>query len=370
MGTYASATTKYASTATQGKTYEMAQAAKATAGVKGDVQTQIAAAGADPTKYRVLASGAILDNTSGGYITLDQIKATLGGGQTSSVEPMTIPTAVIPKDPTIYPTAPGGAMEGKVIAAAGNAQNQVVLDAYAASGGTTTSTYRDEYTNEANPGETALQEAARLQAAGSISIFNKVAAAAENAIMTVTNITGANTETAKQALIKYSPISSGAGEIGAIINAQVVQEPLITLAPLVGTSMMPDIFGLTSSSPWNPLPDLLKPVDGVAAGSLPAIVQNIPQYLSDQAKIANMHVSNVDNGWFDNLKLPDLSGIDLTPGFNLGISEALNNAGQTLNEIAQIPQQIQQGTQTANKTLSLWALLLGAGLIFLTLKKK
>jgi hypothetical protein len=82
-----------------------------------------------------------------------------------------------------FATAPGNAMAGKTISAPGNAMNARVVAANKASGGTTTSTYRDKYTAaEGGPGASALGAAAMTQAAGFAKIFDKVAnvAAATN----------------------------------------------------------------------------------------------------------------------------------------------------------------------------------------------
>jgi hypothetical protein len=84
----------------------------------------------------------------------------------------TTTVATIVKDPKLFPTAPGGAMAGKTIGAAGNAMNQRVLDAYRASGGTTTSTYRDKYDDA---GLSALQSAQQAQERGAAAIFQRVA---------------------------------------------------------------------------------------------------------------------------------------------------------------------------------------------------
>jgi hypothetical protein len=69
-------------------------------------------------------------------------------------------------------------MQGKTVSAPGNAMNQITLDAWRASGGTTTSTYRDKYTNLSNPGESAAQEARRVQEYGAAKIYERVGAAA------------------------------------------------------------------------------------------------------------------------------------------------------------------------------------------------
>jgi len=81
-----------------------------------------------------------------------------------------------------FATAPGNAMAGKTLSAPGNAANKVVIAANKASGGTTTSTYRDKYTAaEGGPGASASEAAAMTQAAGFAKIFDKVHATASAA---------------------------------------------------------------------------------------------------------------------------------------------------------------------------------------------
>jgi len=98
-----------------------------------------------------------------------------------AIKPLPQPTKVVAqtqKNPTLFPTAAGGALAGKVASAPGNAMNKVVLDAWRASGGTTTNKYVDKYSNPTNPGESALQEAKRLQEQGAAKIFDRVQQAA------------------------------------------------------------------------------------------------------------------------------------------------------------------------------------------------
>ena len=90
----------------------------------------------------------------------------------NKAKPKTTPST--PK--SSFATAPGKPMAGKVLSAPGNAANKVILAANKASGGTTTSTYRDKYTDkEGGPGASALTAAAMTQAAGFAKIFDKVA---------------------------------------------------------------------------------------------------------------------------------------------------------------------------------------------------
>jgi hypothetical protein len=98
----------------------------------------------------------------------------------NKAKPKTTPST--PK--SSFATAPGGPKAGQKISAPGNVANAKVIAANKASGGTTTSTYRDKYTDkEGGPGASALQAAAVSQAQGFAKIFDKVnkQAAVENA---------------------------------------------------------------------------------------------------------------------------------------------------------------------------------------------
>ena len=89
----------------------------------------------------------------------------------SSVRPSSSPAAQV-VGPKVVPLANNYPAGGTPIG--NSAANKPVLDAWRASGGTTTSTYVDKYTNPTNPGETALQEAQRLQQQGAAAIFQRV----------------------------------------------------------------------------------------------------------------------------------------------------------------------------------------------------
>ena len=233
------------------------------------------------------------------------------------------------KNPALFPTAVGGAMQGKVISAPGNASNQIVLAAWRASGGTTTNTYVDKFTNMDARGETALQEAARLQAAGTIKIFDKTAAAAGKPTMQVTNITGSNTTTAKKLIPappKPAPVINPVVSSGKIQTAgNIVQTPLSSVSSILATnlsnkstalsdkSFLSGITNFFSSDPFKVVnPAILQtPEQRAQLSTLPAIVANPQKYIADQAKIKAMPT----------IIKPKPSPLDLTPGFNLGISD-------------------------------------------------
>lgn len=286
----------------------------------------------------------------------------------TAAKPAAAPVVATTKNPAVFPTAVGGAMQGKVLAAPGNAQNKVVLDAWKASGGTTTSTYVDKYTNLAARGETALQEAARTQAAGTIAIFDKVAAAAGKPSMTVTNITGKNTETAKQALVKQPP------KPAPVLNKAVVsgQNKTATATATAQTLLTPaanvaNIGNFFSSNPFQLInPAIIQtPEQKKQLESMPAIVKDPAAYIQDQINIqaakdkaeweairakqdarTAQFQEQPDTSWLSKIKIPSFS--DLFGGLG----------GSTTPK------------KETTSAISTPILLMGAALAYLALRKK
>ena len=298
----------------------------------------------------------------------------------TAAKPAAAPVIASPKNPAVFPTAVGGAMEGKVLAAPGNAQNKVVLDAWKASGGTTTNTYVDKYTNLAAKGETALQEAARTQAAGTIAIFDKVAAAAGKPAMVVTNITGKNTETAKAALVKApevkpAPVITKSVSSGQNVTAaQIVATPLtsvasILAAPTAAPTISQAKFGISDFFSTDPFkivnPAILQtPEQKKQLEAIPSIVKDIQGYINDQAKIAAMPKQEKVGGWLPN--------IDLTPGFNLGISDGslITGLQKSVKDLLALPGQTIAAEKKTAQAVSASTLLIGAAVAYMLLKKK
>lgn len=262
-----------------------------------------------------------------------QPKTTVAASPTSSNQ---LATA---KNPAVFPTAQGGALEGKTVAAPGNAMNKITLDAWRASGGTTTNTYVDKYTNMDNRGETALQEAARTQAGGTIAIFDKVAAAAGKPAMQISGISGKNTETAQQKYVppapkKQAPILNAAVSNGVSTKpAQVVATPISSPATVMASANVSpfSILGnFFSGDPFHPVnPAILQtPEQKAQLQGIPPIVINIPQYLADQKRINDIKEwtairvkQDARTSQFQQPATVKKTTIDLTPGFNLGISD-------------------------------------------------
>jgi len=307
--------------------------------------------------------------------------------QSNTVRAATLQTGAqisTPKDPKSFPTAEGGALDGQIIAAAGNAMNQITLDAYRASGGTTTSTYTDKYTLASNKGETALQEAARTQAAGTIAIFNKVAAAAGKPQMVVSNITGKNTETAKATLVKPAPVLSSAVVSGqAKTAAQVVPSKITPQAsilaapatasnPTVSNPLQLGISDFFSKDPFQIVnPAILQtPEQKKQLEALPSIVKDITGYLEDQKKIAAMPKQPATGGgWLDNLKLPSLSLPTLTLP-NLGVGDTISSLEKSVKDLLALPGQTIAAEKTTAQAVSTGTLLVAAAIGYMLLKKK
>ena len=309
MAVYASKSSKYASTATAGKT-GAANAAKAA--------------------------------------TVEKITV-------AAAKPSPAPVIGTAKNPALFPTAPGGAMEGKILV--GNSGTIPEGGAAAAAA----NTFVDKYTNLSQPGETALQEAARLQAQGTMTIFNKVSDAIGAPRMVVSDVTGKNTETAKAAIITPTIIKN---QISPVLGSAIESG---SAPALIGG------LGFAANSPFDVgnlfnLPKL-PALPQVDPRTIPVVVTDIPAYLADQTKIAD--ATEKSSSWFD--------GIDLTPGFNLGISDGslATELKKTVNEIIAIPTQavaaITQTTAAAKKTtaaISTGTLVLAGVVAYLLLKKK
>jgi len=239
--------------------------------------------------------------------------------------------------------------------------NAAVRAANKASGGTTTSTYRDQYTNPLNPGESALEEAARLEAAGVQKILDRVAVAAGTAVngkaasvaktvyprnvqymkdngmdysmapratdpktiaiyrAKLANPTGYGYDAIYRAVKivgdydKAHPQKVAAVKVGAPAISQLPPPPAPTInPPNVGTTWVEYI------------PQGVPAADIISQG-INQVINTIAQYPAEAEPVPIDLTPGFNLGISDGSLLGGvkdaLAGVDLTPGFNLGVSD-------------------------------------------------